>query len=444
MTRVGIIGAGQLGQMLGQAGAGLDITCTFLDPSPSPPAAATGPVIRAAYDDATALRELAAQSDVLTYEFENVPVATLSGVADVVPVLPPPAALAAAQDRLSEKRLFEELDIPIADYRAIDNEADVHEAIAALGLPLVLKTRRFGYDGKGQVVLRSASQVSAALAGLPDAPLIAEQWIAFDREVSAIGVRSADGATRFYPLTENEHRDGILRISRAPATSPGLAERANACVGALLARLDYVGVLALEFFVVGETLLANEFAPRVHNSGHWTIEGAATSQFENHLRAVTGLPLGSTESSGHAAMVNLIGSLPPASRRAARSAASSCTTTARQHAAGASSATSRFARRQRQAATNACGTWLPCCPRETPRTAGRDLAHGSCRVWAIKSGYTHAFRITRSPNFRLLRFHKHSRCPTWNISNSMQQPFRPTPAILIRVAPEQATRAREG
>ncbi len=308
--RIGIIGAGQLGQMLGFAGRGMGIECQFLDPSDAPPAADAGEVIRRPFDDPAALAELARSCDVVTYEFENVPVDALLGIADRVPVLPPPEALHIAQDRLNEKRLFDELSIPLPRYRRVDSLDDLYAAVDSIGLPLVLKTRRFGYDGKGQYRVTTRDDIEAAWRELAGAALIAEEWLDFDYEVSAIGVRSAGGDYLMYPLTQNEHSAGILRRSRAPVGAPDLEERAQTYMSALLTRLDYVGVLALELFVVGNRLLANEFAPRVHNSGHWTIEGAETSQFENHLRAITNRPLGSAACRGHAGMINLIGEIP--------------------------------------------------------------------------------------------------------------------------------------
>ncbi|MGB5580433.1 MAG: 5-(carboxyamino)imidazole ribonucleotide synthase, partial [Woeseia sp.] len=236
--------------------------------------------------------------------------AALTAIADDVAVYPPLAALQQAQDRLSEKKLFEELGIPLPRWWAVDSLADLEAAATHVGLPLVLKTRRFGYDGKGQRVIHKPEEFPDALENLPNRPLVAEQWIAFEREVSAIGVRGKDGEQAFYPLTENVHRQGILHTSCAPFDDTALARQAEDYLRRLLERLDYVGVLALEFFVRDNKLLANEFAPRVHNSGHWTIEGAVTSQFENHLRAVLGMPLGSTAARGHAGMLNLIGTMP--------------------------------------------------------------------------------------------------------------------------------------
>ena len=313
--RVGIIGAGQLGQMLGFAARNLDIECRFLDPSLLPPAGVCGEVIQRPFDDDAALHELAANGDVITYEFENVPVSALQCTERDIPIYPPIDALRQAQDRLFEKQLFSSLGIPLPGWHAIDGPDDCVAAAEKLGLPMVVKTRRLGYDGKGQFVVRNRDDIDAAWKALGGQALIAEQWIAFDMEVSVIGVRNAAGDVRNYELTQNVHHDGILRTSRAPVDSAVLADKASGYMHLLLERLDYVGVLALELFVSGDQLLANEFAPRVHNSGHWTIEGAATSQFENHLRAVTGLPLGSTRSLGHAGMVNLIGEIPDAVRK---------------------------------------------------------------------------------------------------------------------------------
>jgi 5-(carboxyamino)imidazole ribonucleotide synthase len=312
--RIGIIGAGQLGQMLGFAARDLGVTCRFIDPADAPPAAACGDVIQRPFDDDEALADLAATCDVITYEFENVPVEALQKIEGAVPIYPPPDALRYSQDRLDEKRLFDRLAIPLPDYRPIDSRQDLGEAVDTLGLPLVIKTRRLGYDGKGQFVLRDTAQIDAAWQALGGTPLIAEQWVPFDYEVSCIGARNPDGAVVIYPLSRNVHEGGILRTSRSPVDAPALAAKAEDYVRRLLEHLDYVGVLALELFVCGDELLANEFAPRVHNSGHWSIEGSATSQFENHLRAIMNRPLGPTTSLGHAGMLNLIGEIPTAAR----------------------------------------------------------------------------------------------------------------------------------
>jgi len=310
MTRVGIIGAGQLGQMLGYAGQTLGLECVFLDPSDNPPAASAGPVLRFAFDSEDGLNKLAADVDVITYEFENVPVEAVRNLPEGTKVYPPPQALEVAQDRLSEKTLFEKLGIPVPGFRAIDSAADLHAACDALGLPIVLKTRRLGYDGKGQRIVRERSEVESAVAELGGTDLVAEQWVPFDFEVSAIGARSVSGEIAHYPLSRNEHQDGILLISRAPAEHETLQATATQFLERLMRELDYVGVLALELFVKDDTLLANEFAPRVHNSGHWTIEGAETSQFENHLRAILDMSPGPTDSPAPAGMLNLIGTLP--------------------------------------------------------------------------------------------------------------------------------------
>ena len=312
--RVGIVGAGQLGRMLGHAARSLGMECRFLDPSDDPPAAVCGDVVNAEFDDADALLRLAADCDVVTYEFENVPVAALQRISEAVRIAPPLPALRAAQDRLAEKRLFEELEIPLPRYHAIDADNDFHAAADALGLPMVIKTRRLGYDGKGQAVVRNARQIAGVADQLGRQGLIAEQFVAFDYEVSCIGARDIAGNTVMYPLSRNVHHDGILHSSSSPLLDPALNERAQCYVERMLQHLDYVGVLALELFVVGDALLANEFAPRVHNSGHWSIEGSITSQFENHLRAVTGGSLGATDPRGHAGMVNLIGEIQEAAR----------------------------------------------------------------------------------------------------------------------------------
>ncbi len=313
--RIGIIGAGQLGQMLGYAARDLGHECYFLDPSNRPPAAVVGPVLQAPFNDRAALAVLAEKCDVLTYEFENVPVNALIDIADLAPIVPPPAALRYAQDRLAEKRLFESLAIPIPRYRAIDSTDDLEQAAMAIGLPLVIKTRRMGYDGKGQFRLQSNEQIDTAWLELGASELIAEQWIRFDYEVSAIGVRNPSGEIATYCLTQNEHADGVLRVSRAPVDDTALSEQAGQYVHKLLEGLDYVGVLALELFVHDGQLLANEFAPRVHNSGHWTIEGAETSQFTNHILAITNEHLGPTTVMGHAGMINLIGQIPDFARQ---------------------------------------------------------------------------------------------------------------------------------
>lgn len=315
--KVGILGAGQLGRMLALAGYPLGLRFELLDHAADACAGQLAPLTVGEFDAAT-VAALAARCDVLTFDWENVPVAALRDAARARPVHPPLAALEVGQDRLTEKDRFASLGIPTPGYRAVGSRAELERAVAELGLPAVLKTRRLGYDGKGQRVLRRAEDVDAAWAAfgpaIERAPLILEAFVHFEREVSIIAVRGRDGEVRCWPLTENVHRDGILHASVAPYADPALQALAERHVGALLEAFGYVGVLALELFVHDGRLLANEFAPRVHNSGHWTIEGAATSQFENHLRAICGLPLGDTAARGHAAMLNFIGALPPRER----------------------------------------------------------------------------------------------------------------------------------
>jgi 5-(carboxyamino)imidazole ribonucleotide synthase len=313
VTRVGIVGGGQLGLMLADAAAALGIECTTLDPAPDSPASRVAPAIVGGYDDEDALSELAAASDVVTYEFENVPVGSARFLAERVDVLPPPQALEVAQDRLLEKALFEEAELTVAPYAAVATREELGEALDMLGVPSVLKTRRLGYDGKGQARLTSVEEADDAWFAVGEAPSLLESLVPFDRELSILGARGRDERLSFYPLVENRHQDGILRISKAPAgdVPSKLQARAERHATTVMERLGYVGVVAIELFQVGEEILGNEVAPRVHNSGHWTIEGAETSQFENHLRAICGLELGSTTATTYSAMVNLIGRAPP-------------------------------------------------------------------------------------------------------------------------------------
>jgi 5-(carboxyamino)imidazole ribonucleotide synthase len=310
---IGVLGGGQLGRMIALAGYRLGQRFVFLDPGGESCAGHVGNLRVGAYDDEERLQELARKSVVVTYEFENVPVGSARFLNELVPVYPPPRALEVSQDRLDEKRFFTSLSIPTPKYAPVSTEAELVKAVTDIGLPAILKTRRFGYDGKGQWVLRTSEDVKRAWEALGAAQLILEEMIPFEREVSILAVRSKTGETKFYPLVENEHRDGILRCSipKSDAWSQDLQSRAEAHAARVLAELSYVGVLAIELFLVpGGNLLANEMAPRVHNSGHWTIEGAETSQFENHVRAILGLPLGSTRMVGHSAMINAIGKLP--------------------------------------------------------------------------------------------------------------------------------------
>lgn len=327
--RVGILGGGQLARMLALEGIPLGHRFTVLEGAPDPPAGVASAVVPAAYDDPDGLAAVARASEVVTYEFENVPAESAAFLASRLPALPPPVALQIAQDRLAEKRMFRELGIPTAPFHPVDGPDDVEEAVAATGLPAVIKTRRLGYDGKGQVVVRSQGEAEAAVERL-GAGLIAERFVAFDRELSVLAVAGRDGGRAFYPLTENHHEGGILRVSYAPAPSlvpprvsepapssvpspdrsPSLQSTAERLASLVLDRLDYVGVLAIELFEHQGRLLANEMAPRVHNSGHWTLDGADVSQFENHIRAVTGMPLAAPRVRGPTAMVNIIGELP--------------------------------------------------------------------------------------------------------------------------------------
>ena len=308
--KIGIIGAGQLGQMLALSGFPLALQFRFLDSSPEAPGAQVAPIVVGAFDDLEALRRLAGEVDVVTYEFENVPVAALHEMAATRPCFPPVDALRVSQDRILEKELFGRLGVPTPPYRAVDTLADLEAGVAALGLPCVLKTRRLGYDGRGQRVLKKRADVGPAWEALGSVPLILEGFVKFDREVSIVGARSTRGETRAYPIVTNTHREGILRVTVAPTRDARLQRAAEGHLRRVLDHFGYAGVLTIEFFVAGGRLIANEMAPRVHNSGHWTIEGAVTSQFENHLRAILGLPLGDTTPVGHAAMVNYIGTMP--------------------------------------------------------------------------------------------------------------------------------------
>lgn len=310
--RVGILGGGQLGRMIALAGYPLGLRSTVLEPGEESSAGQVCPQISGEFDDFRALYELARVSDVVTFEFENVPVESARWLAERVPVFPPPRALEVSQERLAEKQFFASLGIPTPPFAAIDSREQFDVAVKQIGLPAVLKTRRFGYDGKGQAVLRTHADCEAAWKKLGGRSLILEGFVQFDRELSMIAVRGRDGQIVTYPLIENVHRDGILHRSVAPAANLGeeLGERAADYASRVLSELEYVGVLTIEWFQDGPRLLANEMAPRVHNSGHWTIDAAITSQFENHLRAVCGLPLGRCDAVGHASMYNFIGAVP--------------------------------------------------------------------------------------------------------------------------------------
>lgn len=307
---IAIFGGGQLGLMLANAARPLGIRSVFLEDAPNCPAALAGEVMtNADYD------KFANACDTFTLEFENTPLSSAQGIESHAKLYPPSQALFIAQDRLNEKNLFNELGITTVPFLAVNSQDELNAACEKLGLPLVLKTTRGGYDGKGQFVVRTQDDIKTAWAELGDAtksaPLIAEGFINFSREVSLIAVRAQDGDIRYYPLVENTHHNGILAKTVAPAPSAEhLNEQAQSSIKKLLEHLNYVGVMTLELFVTDSGLIANEIAPRVHNSGHWSIEGAVCSQFENHMRAVAGLPLGSTDIIKPSVMLNIIGKYP--------------------------------------------------------------------------------------------------------------------------------------
>lgn len=309
---IGILGGGQLGYMLALAGYPLDFHFRFLDPSPQAPVGRIAQRVTAEYTDFEALEKFAHGLALVTYEFENVPVEAARFLQKMVPVYPDPAALETAQDRRTEKQLFQKLGIPTTEFAVVESAQQLEASLRKIGFPAIVKTCRFGYDGKGQWMLRSAEDAHRLTQEMPGAPLVLEKFVNFSRELSILAIRGRKGEIAFYPLVENHHRDGILRLSIAPAPrlSADLQKEAENAARHVLEALDYVGVLAIELFDCEGRLLANEMAPRVHNSGHWSIEGAVTSQFENHLRAVSGLPLGATRTLGFSAMLNLIGELP--------------------------------------------------------------------------------------------------------------------------------------
>lgn len=308
--RIAVLGGGQLGRMMALAGVPLGFSFRFLDPAADACAGDTGELVTAGFDDQAAARELAANAAVVTFDFENVPAATAEAVEESTSLFPPPAALQAAQDRLTEKTLFDSLDIAVGPYHAVSGRTDLLEGLDKLAYPAVLKTRRLGYDGKGQVILRGSEDLEHAWQKLGDQELILEAFVGFEAECSIIAVRGQNGETRFWPLTRNVHNNGILALSLPGVMSDALQHQAEAIATKLLDHFQYVGVLTIEFFLADGRLLVNEMAPRVHNSGHWTIDGAVTSQFENHVRAVAGLPLGDTSQSAPCMMFNWIGEMP--------------------------------------------------------------------------------------------------------------------------------------
>jgi 5-(carboxyamino)imidazole ribonucleotide synthase len=310
---IGILGGGQLGRMLALAAARLGFKCHVLCPERGSPAFdVVRRVTEADYGDKAALDRFADDVDVITYEFENVPAETATFLAARKPVLPDPQVLAITQDRLAEKDFIVSLDIATAPYAGVAAEAELASALATVGVPAVLKTRRFGYDGKGQAALRAGDSPAMAWRAVGGQPSIVEAFITFEREISVVAARSHDGRIACFDVTENEHRNHILKVSRAPAdVTPAVAAEARRIAERIAQAFDYVGVLAVEMFVVrdgaGHTVLVNEIAPRVHNSGHWTIDGCSVSQFEQHIRAVVGWPLAEPVCYGRAEMINLIG-----------------------------------------------------------------------------------------------------------------------------------------
>jgi 5-(carboxyamino)imidazole ribonucleotide synthase len=314
-STIGILGGGQLGRMLAMAAARLGLKCAIYSDHRGPAFDVAAAATVGAFDDLEAIRAFARTVDVMTYEFENVPVASALAAQAIVPVRPGPKALEVAQDRLVEKTFLADLGIPVAPFHQIDCINCLRRAIGAINGPAILKTRRLGYDGKGQASVKPGDDLEAALKAIGNAPAVLEKRLAFEYEVSDVSVWARAGAGwsgESYDLPRNEHRDGILHRSNVPSgLAPATAEKANALAARLASALEYEGVLAVEMFYLGETaempLVVNEFAPRVHNSGHWTIDACAVSQFENHIRAVAGWPLGSTARHSDAVMTNLVG-----------------------------------------------------------------------------------------------------------------------------------------
>jgi len=312
--KVGILGAGQLGRMLALAGYPLALQFRFLDHSSAGPAGQVAPLLSGEFESEQLLDNFATGLDVATFEFENVPVAAVEFLSRKIPVYPTARALEVTQDRLAEKNFLNSLRIETAPYRDVLSLDQLKATLAAIGTPSLLKTRRMGYDGKGQARLAGDTAPDEAFSAVGQQPCVLEGFVPFKRELSLLSVRNDSGEIRYYPLVQNTHRDGILRESVAPApdVNPDLQQQAELIASKVLQSLEYVGVLAIEFFQVGERLIVNEMAPRVHNSGHWTIEGAVTSQFENHLRAILDLPLGDTSCRGASIMLNCIGKMPAA------------------------------------------------------------------------------------------------------------------------------------
>ncbi len=308
-STVGILGGGQLARMLALAAARLGINCHIYAPEADSPAFAVSAARTiAAYDDVKALEGFAAQVDVVTYEFENVPGDTAAVLDALVPVAPGVQALKTAQDRIAEKTFIAGLGIPVAPFADVTDLASLAAALARIGRPAVLKTRRFGYDGKGQTKIHSGMDEAAAFAEIGQQPSVLEGFVSFEKEISVIAARSWSGEIAVYDVPENHHENHILKTSTVPARiSPAVAEQARAFGGRIIAALDYVGVIGVEMFVAGDRLIVNEIAPRVHNSGHWTMDGCHVSQFEQHIRAICDWPLGSPERYCDVVMTNLLG-----------------------------------------------------------------------------------------------------------------------------------------
>lgn len=312
---LGVLGGGQLARMMALAAAPLGVRVRAYDPGADACAGDVCQLVNGAYDDRAALASFAQGIDVVTYEFENVPTIAAETLASLIPVRPGAESLRLSQDRVLEKQALTAAGFEVARWAQVDSLEDLEQAVQSIGLPAILKTRRGGYDGKGQAIIAHPADAERAWSSINEEPAVLEKMIRFERELSLVAVRGVDGGMAYYPLVENEHRQGILRVTVAPApgVGPSLQEQAESMAHTLMAALGHVGVLTIEFFEAGGRLIANEFAPRVHNSGHWTMDGAATSQFENHVRAVMGLPLGSTEVLCPTVMLNCVGNLPRAS-----------------------------------------------------------------------------------------------------------------------------------
>jgi 5-(carboxyamino)imidazole ribonucleotide synthase len=307
-STIGILGGGQLGRMLSVAASRLGYRCHIYEPGPAPAADVAHAVTQAPYEDEAALRAFAAAVDVITYEFENVPTSALDLLESLKPIRPNRRALAISQDRITEKTFLNDLGLTTAPWADVNSEADLREAVSTLGTPAILKTTRLGYDGKGQARINAPEDIPAACASMNNAPSVLEGFVAFDREVSVIAARGLDGSVACYDPGENIHRDGILRTTTLPAKlTPAQRTDAVLLAARILNALDYVGVLGVELFVTRAELLVNEIAPRVHNSGHWTQAGCSVDQFEQHIRAVAGLPLGDGGRHADVVMENLIG-----------------------------------------------------------------------------------------------------------------------------------------